>query len=74
MKGGVFLDHVDGGESANSLVGTIEGSDELLLIVMRDVQLQAEAHAVAFQCACHTPSALAMASEGFFARAPAAWR
>ena len=49
MKAGVLLAHMDGGQSANPLVGTVKRSDELLLIIMRDVQLQAEAHAVAFQ-------------------------
>src|SRR5882762_7652091 len=49
MKDGVFLADLDGGQPANSLVGAIEGGYELLLIVMRNVKLQAEAHAVAFQ-------------------------
>lgn len=49
MKGGVLLADLYGGETAYLLVGAIEGGDELLLIVMRDVKLQAEAHAVAFQ-------------------------
>ncbi len=49
MKGGVLLVNVDCGQTTHALVRTIEGGDEMLLIVMRDVQLQTEPHAVAFQ-------------------------
>ncbi len=49
MKGGVLLAHVDCWQTTHTLVRTIERGDELLLIVMRDVQLQTEPHAVAFQ-------------------------
>lgn len=51
VKSIVFLADLDGGESAHALVGTVEGRYELLLIIVRDVQLEAEAHAVSFECA-----------------------
>ena len=49
MKGGVFLAHLDSGQTAYLLIGAIEGGDELLLVVVLNVELQTQAHAVAFQ-------------------------
>ena len=49
VKGGFLLADLDGGQSADALVGTVERSDELLLIVVGDVQLEAEAQAFAFK-------------------------
>jgi hypothetical protein len=49
MKGGVFLADFDGGQASYLLIRAVEGGDELLLVVMWNMQLQAEAYAVAFQ-------------------------
>src|SRR5437899_1853609 len=49
MEGGIFLANFGGWQAIDALVGAIERGEELMLIVMRDVQLQAEAHAVAFE-------------------------
>ena len=49
VKAGVFLAHLDGRKSAHSHVGAVKRSNELLAIVMRDMQLQAQAQAVAFE-------------------------
>src|SRR5437660_1910887 len=49
VKTGVVLAHLDGGKSTYAHVWAIERSNELLAIVMRDMQLQAQAQAVAFE-------------------------
>ena len=55
MEGRFLLAHFDCGEAADALVGAVERTDELLLIIMRDVKLEAEAHAVALHCALPYP-------------------
>src|SRR5260370_27720894 len=48
MKGGVLLADSNSGETADALVGAVERGYKLLFIIMRDVQLKAQAHAVSF--------------------------
>src|SRR5690348_400454 len=49
MKYSFFLADLGGRKSADALVGAVESCDEMLLIVMRDVKLEAETHAIAFE-------------------------
>ena len=49
MKGGFFLAYFGGRKSADPLVGAVERGYEVLLIVMRDVKVEEEAHAIGLE-------------------------
>jgi len=49
MEGRVFEGNVDSGQASDTLIKAVEGGDELAVGVVRDVKLEAEAHAMRIQ-------------------------
>ena len=50
MKDGQLLADINCRKPADALIGAVQRRNQLLLIVMRNVKLKAQAEAVGFQC------------------------